>query len=94
LETSEAAADDDYSMWFLCCGHGCHSATEPASSHRRDRQYAHPMAHPFHHHSGGVGFRLYTIDNMAGRSTRKHWYRHPSHQRTAEPGSSSLRLAI
>jgi hypothetical protein len=31
LETSEAAADDDYSMRFLCCGHGCHSATGVAT---------------------------------------------------------------
>jgi hypothetical protein len=28
LETSEAAADDDYSMWLLRCGHGWHSAAE------------------------------------------------------------------
>jgi hypothetical protein len=31
LETPEAAADDDYPMWFLCCGHDCQSATHPTA---------------------------------------------------------------
>jgi hypothetical protein len=47
LETPEAAADDDYAMWFLCYGHDCQFATQPASSHRRDRRSAHPTARPF-----------------------------------------------
>lgn len=42
----------------------------------------------------GVGSRLYTIDNLVDRRTRRHWYRYTSHQRTAESGSPSARLAL
>ena len=42
----------------------------------------------------GVGSRLYSIDNVVDRSTRKHWYRFTSHQRTAEPGSPSVSLGL
>jgi len=41
----------------------------------------------------GVGSRLYSIDNVVDRTTQRHWYRYTSHQRTAEPGSPSARLA-
>jgi hypothetical protein len=41
----------------------------------------------------GIGSRLYTIDNVVDRKTGQHWYRYTSHQRTAEPGSPSRRLA-
>jgi hypothetical protein len=75
LETSKAAADNDYSMGFLFCGHDCHSATEPASSHRRDRQCAHPRARPIiiiPAFVRGVGSRAVHIDNVVDRRTRKH----------------------
>jgi hypothetical protein len=42
----------------------------------------------------GVGSRLYSIDNVVDRRTKRHWYRYTSHQRTAEPGSPSARLAV
>ncbi|WP_123809781.1 hypothetical protein [Micromonospora globispora] len=42
----------------------------------------------------GVGPRLYSIDNVFDRKTGQHWYRYTSHQRTAEPGSPSTRLAV
>ena len=42
----------------------------------------------------GVGSRLYSIDNVVDRRTQRHWYRYTSHQRTAEPGSPSVRLAV
>lgn len=42
----------------------------------------------------GVGCRLYSIDNVVDRRTKRHWYRYTSHQRTAEPGSPSVRLAV
>jgi hypothetical protein len=41
-----------------------------------------------------VGSRLYSIDNVVDRKTGQHWYRYTSHQRTAEPGSPSARLAV
>ncbi len=41
----------------------------------------------------GIGSRLYSIDNVVDRKTRQHCYRYTSHQRTAEPGSPSIRLA-
>jgi hypothetical protein len=41
----------------------------------------------------GVGPRLYSIDNVVDRRTQRHSYRYTSHQRTAEPGSPSIRLA-
>jgi hypothetical protein len=42
----------------------------------------------------GVGSRLYSIDNVVDPKTAKHWYRYTSHQRTALPGSPSVRLAV
>jgi hypothetical protein len=42
----------------------------------------------------GVGSRLYSIDNVVDRRTQRHWCRYTSHQRTAEPGSPSPRLAV
>jgi hypothetical protein len=42
----------------------------------------------------GVGPRLYSIDNVVDRNAGKHWYRYTSHQRTVQPGSPSLRLAL
>jgi hypothetical protein len=42
----------------------------------------------------GVGSRLYSIDNVLDPKTSKHWYRYTSHQRTALPGSPSVRLAF
>jgi hypothetical protein len=42
----------------------------------------------------GVGSRMYSIDNVVDRRTHRHWYRYTSHRRTAEPGSSSPRLAV
>jgi hypothetical protein len=42
----------------------------------------------------GVGARVYTIDNVVDRKTRRHWYRYTSHHRTAEPGSPSVRLGL
>lgn len=41
----------------------------------------------------GIGSRLYSIDNVVDRRTQRHRYRYTSHQRTAEPGSPSIRLA-
>jgi len=41
----------------------------------------------------GLGSRLYSIDNVVDRKTGQHRYRYTSHQRTAEPGSPSIRLA-
>ena len=41
----------------------------------------------------GIGSRLYTIDNVVHPKTRQHWYRYTSHQRTADPGSPSKRIA-
>jgi hypothetical protein len=40
----------------------------------------------------GIGARLYSIDNVVDRKTRRHWYRYTSHQRSGEPGSPSIRL--
>jgi len=40
----------------------------------------------------GIGSRLYTIDIVDAKN-RKHRYRFTSRQRTAEPGSPSIRLA-
>ena len=40
----------------------------------------------------GVGSRLYSIDNVVNHKTGQHWYRYTSHQRTADPGSPSVRL--
>lgn len=40
----------------------------------------------------GIGARLYSIDNVVNPKTKEHWYRYTSHQRTAEPGSSSIRI--
>jgi hypothetical protein len=42
----------------------------------------------------GVGSRLYSIDNVVDRTTQRHWYRYTSYQRTAEPRSPSVRLAL
>jgi hypothetical protein len=42
----------------------------------------------------GVGSRLYSIDNVVDPRTRRHWYRYTSHQRTAEAGSPSARIAL
>lgn len=42
----------------------------------------------------GIGSRLYNIDNVLDPKTAKHWYRYASHQRTALPGSPSVRLAF
>jgi hypothetical protein len=42
----------------------------------------------------GVGPRLYSIDNVVDRKTRRHWYRYTSYQRTAELGSSPPRVAL
>ena len=42
----------------------------------------------------GIGSRLYTIDNVVHPKTGQHWYRYTSHQRTADPGSPSARLAF
>jgi hypothetical protein len=42
----------------------------------------------------GVGSRLYSIDNVVDQRTGRHWYRYTSHQRTAEPGGPSIRLAL
>ncbi len=41
-----------------------------------------------------IGPRLYSIDNIVDRKTRRHWYRYTSHQRTTEPRSPSPRLAV
>ncbi|HSS43589.1 MAG TPA: hypothetical protein VLK37_13690 [Solirubrobacterales bacterium] len=42
----------------------------------------------------GVGSRLYSIDNVVDPKGQRHWYRYTSHQRTVEPGSPSVRLAV
>jgi len=42
----------------------------------------------------GVGPRLYSIDNVVDAKTGKHWYRYTSYQRTSEPRSPSVRMAI
>ena len=42
----------------------------------------------------GVGSRLYSIDNVVDRRTKRHWYRYTSHQRTADQGSPSPRFAV
>jgi hypothetical protein len=42
----------------------------------------------------GVGPRLYSIDNALDPTTNQHYYRFTSHQRTADPGSPSVRMAL
>lgn len=42
----------------------------------------------------GVGPRLYGIDTIIDRDTGKRWYRFASHQRNAEPGAPSPRIAM
>jgi hypothetical protein len=42
----------------------------------------------------GAGSRLYSVDNVVDHRTKRHWYRYTSHQRTAEPGAPSIRLAL
>lgn len=42
----------------------------------------------------GVGSRIYTIDNVLDRKAGRHFYRYTSHQRTAEAGSPSVRMAV
>lgn len=58
----------------------------PGQLQRMPRGEHHIMVPAFVH---PVGARLYSISNAVDRSTRQHWYRYSSHQRTAEPGSPS-----
>jgi hypothetical protein len=41
-----------------------------------------------------VGYRLYGIDNVVDGKTGKHRYRYRRYQRTAEPGSPRIRIAL
>lgn len=42
----------------------------------------------------GVGARLYSIDNIVDVTTGEHRYRYTRHQRTADPESQSVRIAV
>lgn len=42
----------------------------------------------------GVGYRLYTIDNVINRKTNQHWYRYTRHESAQDRESRSPRICI